>query len=364
MNKLDNLDKIKILDKSNLLGSVQELYLQFDQTSKELKKVSAPQDYQNINKVVLNGMGGSRLGARVAQRMFENELKVPIIPVGNYNLPEFVDDKTLLIFSSYSGNTEEIISSINQGLSKKAKIMVFSQSGKLTKLAEKRKLPGYYNFQPKHNPSNQPRMSIGYQILGIIILLSRAGLLKLKDEKIKKLSSFIKKIKQENDYDVKKKNNLAKKTALSLQTKVPVLIGAEFIMGALHVWRNQINENAKQLSFYFEIPELNHHLLEGLQFPKNNTKNFYFVFVKSSLYHQKNQQRIEITKKVLDKYKFKYSEINLTGKDKLEQVFEIIQIGSFASFYMAMLNNLDPTPIPWVDYFKKELKNNLPNDQK
>ena len=111
-NILDNLREVKKLDRSNLLGSVQQLWLQLKQTREELKKIKAPRGYRKVNNIVVNGMGGSRLGSRVAQRLFEDTLKIPIYPIGSYELPAFVNDKTLLIISSYSGNTEEPLSTI------------------------------------------------------------------------------------------------------------------------------------------------------------------------------------------------------------------------------------------------------------
>ncbi|MFC1711579.1 SIS domain-containing protein [Patescibacteria group bacterium] len=356
MNILDNLKIFKNLDKSNMAGSVQELYLQLLQTKDELKDLKIPGYYRKINKIVVNGMGGSRLGARVASRLFEDKLRVPIIPIGSYTLPNYVDENTLLILASYSGNTEEILNTVSEGLQKTKKILVFSQNGKLTEIAKKNNLPGYYDFTPKHNPSNQPRMSIGYQILGIILLLSKCGLLTIKNNEIEILSKFIFKIRKENDLDVGFSKNKAKKISFKLNKKMPIFVAAEFLLGAIHVWRNQVHENAKQTALYFPIPELNHHLLEGLMFPKKNPQNLSFVFIKSNFYHNKNTTRINITQKVLSKYKIPFDEINLTGETKLEQVFELIQFGSFVGFYLSMLNKLDPTPIPWVDYFKKELK--------
>jgi len=362
MNILDNLEEIKKLDKSNVLGSVQQLGLQLKQTKEELAELRVPKDYQEVNKVVISGMGGSRLGARVAERLFEDKLTVPIIPVGNYQLPKYVDEKTLFILVSYSGNTEEIVSSAKQALKKECKIMIFSQGGKLTQIARDNNLPGYYGFTPKYNPSDQPRMSIGYQILGTIILLSKCNLFSIADKKIDELQIFLDKVRAKYDVGVLGDDNLAKKTANTFKGKVPITIGAEFLVGALHVWRNQGNENAKHFGIYQEIPELNHHLMEGLKYPESNLNNLVFFFVKSKLYHLRNQQRIEITKKVLDKYGFKHMELELTGKTKLQQAFEIIQFGGFTAFYLSMLNGLDPAPIPFVDYFKKELKK-LPDEE-
>ena len=355
MNILDDLKKIKKLDKSNLLESVQQLGLQLKQTREELTDLKIPKSYADVQNIVVNGMGGSCLGARVVQRLFEDKLKIPVYPIGSYHLPDFVNDKTLLIISSYSGNTEEPLNTVREAFKRKAKILVLSQNGKLTKIAREKNLLGYYGFIPKHNPCNQPRMSLGYQMLGTILLLSHCGLLKVSSKEINDLIVFLKKIMTRCDMNVSIKKNLAKKLAQKIHGKIPVLVGAEFLMGAVRVWRNQTHENAKQFALHFEIPELNHHLLEGMGFPKTNPKNLFFIFIKSGLYHPRNQKRIEITKKVLDGYKIKHLDIELSGKTKLMQVFELIQFGSFVTFYLSILNNLDPSPIPWVDYFKKKL---------
>ena len=355
MDILDDLEKIKKLDNSNLLGSIQQLRLQLKQTKEELSDLKIPKSYSEVENIVVNGMGGSCLGARVVQRLFEDKLKIPIYPIGNYDLPKFVNDKTLLILSSYSGNTEEPLNTIKDAFKRKAKILVFAQNGRLAKIAKEKNLPGYYGFIPKYNPCNQPRMSLGYQLLGTILMLSKCGLIKISPHEIDELVTFIGNIKSKYDVNVLTNKNLAKKIAQKLHEKIPVLVAAEFLTGAVHVWRNQTNENSKQIAVYYEIPELNHYLLEAMGFPKTNLQNLFFIFIKSSLYHYKNQKRIEITKKVLDGYKIKHLDVKLTGKTKLMQVLELIQFGSFVGFYLSMLNNLDPSPIPWVNYFKKKL---------
>lgn len=356
MNILDDLDKIKSLDKSNVLGSVQQLADQLKQTQQDLADLQVPADYSQVNEIIANGMGGSRLGTRVAERLFEDQLNLPITHRGNYELPKFLSPDTLVILSSYSGNTEEVVISIDQVINSGAKILVFSQNGQLTKMAQENNWPGYYGFNPQHNPSDQPRMSIGYQVLGIMLMLAKCGLVKIDAQEMTDLINFIQTVKAKYDVGVNLTVNPAKQLADQLHNQIPVLISSEFLVGAVHVWRNQINENAKQLAIGYEIPELNHHLLEGMKFPSNNPENLHFVFIESQLYHSRNQKRYQVTKKVLDGYKISYSSFQATGKTRLEQAFELIQFGSYTGFYMSMLNNLDPAPIPWVDFFKKELK--------
>lgn len=355
-NLLDDFSKIKELDKSNLLGSVQEFPLQLAQTNRDLSLLKLPADFSLVEKIVVNGMGGSRLGARVIESLFSDLLKVPLIPIGSYDLPSYVDEKTLLILSSYSGDTEEILSTVESAVARKAKILVLSQDGKLGKIAKERKFLGYFNFPATHNPCSQPRMGLGYQISGLMILLSKAGLINLPAKSINDLQVFIEKVKDEYDVDNMLAKNPAKILAKQLNDKIVILIGSEFLVGSLHVFRNQINENSKQLAFYYEIPELNHHLIEGLSFPNSNQSNLVFLFIKSRLLRKENQNRYLITEKLIKKYKFPILDFQLTGRNKIEQAFELVQFGSFVSFYLAILNNLDPTPIPWVDLFKLELE--------
>jgi len=110
------------------------------------------------------------------------------------------------------------------------------------------------------------------------------------------------------------------------------------------------------MAAYFALPEANHHLLEGLILPKNNSQNLFFVLINSRYYHPRNQKRYTITKKVISRSKVGFLEFRPTAKNKFLQFFEVLSWGSYLSFYLAQLNHKDPSPIPWVDYFKHELQ--------
>ena len=134
------------------------------------------------------------------------------------------------------------------------------------------------------------------------------------------------------------------------------MVGAEFLIGNLRILRNQLCENSKNFASYLTLPELNHYALESLANPKSNRKNLVFFFLDSKLYHPRVQKRSRLTKQVVKKNKIKLLSYNLTGKTKLVQAFETLQLGTWVSFYLAILNKVNPAEINWVDWFKKQLR--------
>lgn len=352
---LNNLDQIKNLDKSNVLGSVEALPDQCLHAWEEVEKIKIPDSYKNVNTLVMAGMGGSGLAARVIQSAFKNSLKVPLVRVNDYSLPGFVNSKTLVVCSSYSGNTEEIISVFKQALSKNAKILTIFTGGNLEKLSRKYNIP-HYKIYPKYNPSNQPRMAIGYSIVGQLGLVSKTGTLRLDKSRIQDFVKIMKNTQEKCHILVPSKKNPAKKRAKIFKDKIITLVSAEHLTGAIHVFKNQLNENSKAFAVRFDIPELNHHLMEGLKDPDVNKRDLLFFLIQSYLYNPRNQKRIEVTKDVIEKNQVKVLLWRTNSKEKLSQVFETIQFGAYTNFYLAMLYATDPAPIKWVDYFKKQMK--------
>ncbi|MFA6410034.1 MAG: SIS domain-containing protein [Candidatus Buchananbacteria bacterium] len=355
MNNLDNLKQIKKLDPAKVLESTQSLDKQINQAWVELKKLKIPNDYKQVKQVVLNGMGGSGLPGHMVSALFFEDLKIPYTVINSYQAPASVNKDTLYIFSSYSGSTEEPLATLPAVKKAKAKMFAIGSGANLASLVKKGIMPGYI-FDPKFNPSNQPRMGIGYSLGANLGLMNKLGLIKITDNEIKNCLVTVGRLQNKFGVNVPTKNNLAKKLALQLFNKMPVVTASEFLAGNAHTFANQINENAKIFSSYFLISEMNHHLLEGLKFPTTNKNNLFFLFFESKLYQPKNQIRYKITQKVVAKNKIKLFTYKLSAQTKLEQSFEMLLLGSYVSFYLAILNNLNPSKIPWVDYFKAELK--------
>ncbi len=349
----DFLEKIKNLDTNNVYGSVNSLPDQCLHAWEDSNKVEIPDSYKDFSNIVMCGMGGSGLGARVIESLYFSTLKIPLTRINDYHIPSYVNEKSIVFVSSYSGNTEETVQNLNEALDKKAKIIVIGAGGKLIDIAKDKNLP-FYRIVPTHNPSNQPRMAIGYSLIGQLILASKIGILDIELSEIEDAVKVMRKLISTND--IFTTNNIESlRYSETMKDKIILYVASEHLTGAAHVVNNQQNENAKNLSFDFSIPELNHHLMEGLRYPNKNNDNILVVFFESELYSDRIQQRYKITEEVVEKNNIKYLIYKCNANNKFSQVFETIQFGAFSNFFLTMLNGINPAPIPWVDYFKEKL---------
>lgn len=352
---LDSRDEIAKIDLQNALGSIEMLGSQVQHVWQAAQALQFDDSYKQIKNVVVAGMGGSILGTHVIQTVFKDELKIPVLIVPDYVLPTFVNNETLVILSSYSGTTEETLAAAQDAQKKGAKITGITSGNKLAEFLKNGKYPALI-FEPTFNPSNSPRLALGYSIFGQIALFGKVGLLNVEEGHFQAVLETIARVHLKIGMNIAQDKNAAKLLAFEMHGRLPIVTVAEHLEGVGHVFANQINENAKNFAEFRVIPELNHHLMEGLQFPDSNALNLLFVTIKSQLYLKSNQRRMELTQEVIEKNKIEYREYMVESATKIEQVFELLLFGSYASFYLALLNNQNPTPNPWVDWFKNELK--------
>lgn len=351
---LDSPKSIADIDAGNLYSSIIDLPKQCTHAWEETSNINIPNEYYDVENIVMCGMGGSGLAARIIESAYRQELKKPLYRINDYEIPGFVDNHTLVILSSYSGNTEETVANGKRAVEKGAKVLVIADKGELLDFAREFGIP-FYNIEPVYNTSKQPRMAIGYSVIGQMVLASKCGLLNLDRDEITKTANIMNDVIDKYKIDVPFDRNPAKQVAKELKGNIIMFFSAQHLVGATHTVNNQFNENAKTLTADFTIPELNHHLMEGLKNPISNNKNVCVYFVKSSLYSDRIKKRFDITCEVVKHNGIKTHEYIATSETVLSQVFEIIQFGSFVNFYLAMLNKQDPTPIPWVDFFKERL---------
>lgn len=354
MANLDDIVEIKKLDSRNCLSSIAFLPQQCQAAWGEVKELILPAEYKDFSSILFCGMGGSAYGGRIIKSLYGNEIKVPIDLITDYHLPAYADKNSLIIAASYSGGTEETLSCTQEAIGRDAKIIGITSGGKLKEILTKAGKPVYV-FSTAFNPSGQPRLGQGYMQLGQIAILNKLGAIQLSDEELNQIIVALGVSQKLLLPELPEEENPAKQTAQFIKDKIVTLIGAEFLAGAIHAVRNPFHETAKHFADYFILPEANHHLLEGLAYPLHNKNNLLFLFILSSLYSEAIKKRVSLTKEVVVQNHILTYELNLSAKTKLGQVFELIQFSSFITFYLSMIHHVDPSEIPWVDYFKEKL---------
>ena len=347
---------IKLQGGEKVIDSIDGLGKQLAQAWKESQAITIPESYKNVSAIVVCGMGGSRFPALIIKELFKKHLKVPIEIQDNYFPPAWVGENTLVILSSYSGTTEEVLASgaaaYHQGAKK---LLGITTGGDVAAFLKEKGAPCYV-FEPTHNPSAQPRIGVGYMLGGLLGLIATLGLIDLDlsdvDRAIENLGALL----WTNKIGVETSKNKAKQMALMIVDHYPYYIVSEFLTGAGNAIQNQTNETAKSIASYRVISELNHHLMEGLKHPKAHTEIALFIFFSSQLLSGPMQKRFQITREVVEKNNIKTLWHELAGKTEIEQIFELLGFGGYLTMYLSALYGEDPTAIPYVDYFKKKLK--------
>jgi len=352
---LDNPAAIKKLDPKNVAGSIANLPQQLLATWAAAKKTKIPPAFAKADNIIFCGLGGSNLASELLRRVFGAQIKVPLILARGYNLPAFAGPETLVIVDSYSGNTEETLACLDQARKLKTKIICISGGGKIEALAKKNKL-AYFKIDRALNPSGQPRYDIGSQLGTALAIFNKLKLIAVSEKELIDIARGLAELNAKVSLNSKIKNNPAKKLAGGLAGKSVYIIGAEHLSANAHILANQINESAKQLASPYQIPEFNHHFLEALAFPKKSVRNAAFVFLVSADYSPRIMKRFIITKRILDQKKIENYLIRTAVPGALRQALEVLAVSSWASFYLALANGVNPAAIPWVDYFKSELE--------
>lgn len=345
MIDITNLDEVKRLDPQDTLRSTELLPEQLEAALEQVKQIQVPPGYNTVSNIVFCGMGASIYGALVVKALFGPDFAYPTEMVSDYHLPKYVDHNSLVVLTSYSGTTEEVLSCAAEAKEKGAKMLVLTKGGALAEFAKTNNVPAYI-FDGALNPAGVPRLGNGYTIVGLMGLLNNAGIIKL-DEGL--LMGGIAHIRKNKDAIVER----AMHDSHSMMGKLPIIFAAEHLSGNAQILRNQFNETAKTFSAYYLIPDLNHHLMEGLQFP--NPSDLKFMIFDSRSYSAKIQKRVALTMDVVRQNNHTILEYITRGEDKYQDFLEVLALGSYTTLYLGLLYEQNPAVNPWVDMFKKKL---------
>ena len=295
----------------------------------------------NINNVLIAGLGGSGIGGSIIADVFASQINIPILISKDYSIPNFVNKNTLVIASSYSGNTEETIYAVKKALKMNAEVAIITSGGMLKEIAEKNNLNKIYI--PGGHP---PRAMFGYSFTQLFYLLNHYNVIDL---------SFVAEFKKSISLLVKNEKNIkddALVLAKNLYNKTPVIYVAHGFEGVATRFRQQLNENSKMLCWHHVIPEMNHNELLGWRV---NVDNLAVVFFRNELDNKRNKIRIEINKEVVKKHTKDVYEVVSRGDSVIQNTLYHIHFGDWVSWYLSELNDVDAIEIDVINYLKKEL---------
>jgi len=350
MYVLDNLKSIKKIDASNMFDLILGLDSQCERAVSAARSCILPDKYSEVEKIIVVGMGGSAIGGDILLKLLINEIKVPIFVNRNYHLPNFADKKTLIFAASYSGNTEETLSSYNDANARGCKIICITSGGKLAEKAESDNIPLI-----KIPGGQSPRSALGYMFFPVLVVMQNLGLTASKTEDINETIAMLKRFKTvwgEESSD----SNLAKKLAKILYNKFPLIYSVDGCLGPIALrWKTQLNENSKILAYNNVFPELDHNEIVGWEGLDKLTKDMSVIILRDKDDSERNSKRIAITSSIIKDKPSEIAEVWTQGNSILARMFSLIYLGDFVSFYLAMLYEVDPTPVERIETLKKKL---------
>lgn len=319
------------IDSENMIKVLEDYAIQCRDALELPRAVSVEGKIRNI---VVTGMGGSAIGGDLL-KSYLKDVAIPVFVNKGYNMPEWVDENTLVFAISYSGNTEETISSTNDALERKAKIIAITTGGKLGDVVENViKIPKGY----------QPRAALGYLFLPMLGVLHNSGIKSVKNSELNEMLNVLKKKEEFKE----KAEELAKK----IRDKIPVIYSSEMLEPAAYRFRTQINENSKLPAFHNTFPEMNHNEIIGY---KGMSRNYLAILLRDVHDNERVKKRMEICKDLMEET-VDVEEFHVQGEGILARMFSAIYFGDLVSYYLAILNRTNPTPVEVIERLKERLR--------
>lgn len=314
-------------------------------------------DLKNLKRdkfknIILAGMGGSAIGGDLLKSFLQDEPSILFDIHRNYGLPWYASKDSFVICSSYSGNTEETLSAYEAALAKSCNIFCITTGGELSRRAKRDGKPVVII------PSGlMPRAALGYSFAPLLIIFGRLGL--CRDYGFELEQTAEKMSRWGNRYQFESAENEAYDLALRLAGKIVIIYSGSDRMDVVgHRFKGQICENAKQLAFCNIFPESNHGELVGWELSASFWESMVVVILRDKDDHKQIAHCMDIVSNIISEKNVEVIELHTKGDDLLPRLFSLIQLADYTSFYMALINEVDPTPIRVIDYLKEKMTKN------
>jgi glucose/mannose-6-phosphate isomerase len=345
---IETVERIRAADPANMLDRIKGLADQVTYAWQIAMGAQVPPAYADVRAIVLAGMGGSAIGGDLAAALLADELKIPMVVHRDYGLPAFVGRDTLVIASSYSGNTEESLSSFGEAQKRGAKVLAITTGGKLAERARAANYPVVTFSYPA-----QPRAALGYSFGLALGVLAKIGFVRDLGSDVDAALADLTKI-EERVHEGARTND-AKRMAIELYGRIIFAYGAG-VMGVMaRRVKGQWNENAKNWSAFDVMSELNHNAVVGFPHPPIARDALTVLLLRSDRDNPRHKIRFDVTAELLDRAGIPHRTIRFSGQSMLSEVLQMVMFTDYVSFYLALLNGADPSEVKSIDYLKDRL---------
>ncbi|MEP6693690.1 MAG: bifunctional phosphoglucose/phosphomannose isomerase [Chloroflexota bacterium] len=345
---IESVERIRAADPGGMLDRIKDLPKQVRDAWTIARAAQLPPAHGDVRNITVTGMGGSAIGGDLAAALLAGELKVPMSVHRDYGLPAYVGRDSLVIASSYSGNTEESLSSFEEAQRRGARVLVLTTGGKIAELARAAKYP-VITF----SYTAQPRAALGYSLGLVLGALTKLGFVRdLSDDVDAALADLA---KLEERVHEGARTNDAKKLAIELHGRIIFAYGAGVLGVMARRVKGQWNENAKNWAAFDVLPELNHNAVVGFPHPDVARDALTVLLLRSDRDNPRHKLRFDVTRELLDRASVPHKTLQFSGASMLSEVLQLTLFTDYVSFYVALLNGADPSPVKSIDYLKERL---------
>ena len=348
---LDEPNLHERLDPSRLRDRIGGLPRQCLQAWEKGLSFSLPPSYREARNVIVAGVGGSAIGGELMADLISKEGSPLVTVCRDYHLPPYLSHDSLVIASSYSGNTEETVAAFEEALERGAKVVAVTTGGRLLHLAERAGVPVF-----RVDYEGEPRTALGYSFLVPLAMLQNLGLSPSSDEAVLEATEELFSLGESLSPETPTHDNPAKELAVTLHGKMIVVFGGGMLCGVARRWKTQFNENAKAWAFVELLPEAGHNAIAGLWWPRPMGRKVCGVLLNSLSLHPRIKLRYRVIQDLLGTAGVECRTVDGVGQSHLAQILSSVMFGDFTSYYLALLNGEDPSPVPPLDYLKNVLR--------
>ena len=342
---LDDLEVYERLDPHGMGALIAGLGDQVREAWAAGRAWEAPASFTTPERVVVVGMGGSAIGADIAATIARIGSQVPVEVVRDYAPPP-AGPGTLIVGSSVSGNTEETLAGLEAARGAPGMRLAITTGGKLAQ---------FDGPLLQFSWEGHPRAALGWGLMPLSGVLTGLGVLSIGDDEVEATATALDASAVACGIEVPADVNLAKQIALRLQGRLPVVVGVSFLEIAARRWAGQLQENAKQWAFFSALPEMDHTFINGFGLPAAGIEQRHVLFLDADSAHERNRRRVELTGLALDEAGVTHSSEVTGGASPLETILRACCLGDWVSYYLAMLNGVDPSDTTPIETFKERM---------